>query len=53
MKKEKLMLDINKSIDFTTLTDFVAAGLPKFIFYKLNSDKLKDNLDLFNETKKY
>lgn len=53
MKKERLILDINKSIDSTTLMDLIATGLPRFILNKINRDELKDSTDLFNEIRKY
>lgn len=53
LKKERLVLDINKSIDNKTMIDLIAIGLPGFILNKLNRDKLKDTTDLFNEIRKY
>ena len=52
MKKERLILDINKSIDPKTLIDLIA-GLPEFILNKINRDVLEDSTDLFNEIRKY
>lgn len=53
MRKEKLLLDMRKSIDAGTLVDLVAAGLPEFIFNKIDRETLKDTVDLFNEVSKY
>lgn len=53
MRKERLILDINKSIDSTTLIDLIATGLPEFILNKINRDELKDSTDLFNEIRRY
>lgn len=53
MKKERLILDMNKSIDPTTLIDLIATGLPGFILNKINRDELKVSTDLFNEIRKY
>ena len=53
LKKERLILDINKSIDSTTMVDLIATGLPGFILNKLNRDELTDTTALFNEIRKY
>lgn len=53
MKKEKLILDINKSTDTQTIIDHIAIGLPEFVLNRINRDDLKDSTDLFNEIKKY
>lgn len=53
MRKEKLLLDMRKSIDAGTLVDLVAAGLPEFILNKIDRETLKDTVDLFNEVSKY
>ena len=53
MKKDRLILDINKSIDPKTLIDLIATGLPEFILNKINRDDLEDSTDLFNEIRKY
>ena len=53
MKKERLILDVNKSIDSKTLIDLIATGLPEFTLNKINRDDLKDSTDLFNEIRKY
>lgn len=53
IKKERLILDINKSIDPKTMVDLIATGLPGFILNKLNRDELNDTTDLFTELRKY
>lgn len=53
MKKEKLLLDMRRSIDTGTLVDLIAAGLPEFILNKINREALNDTVDLFNEVSKY
>ncbi|XP_069363441.1 uncharacterized protein [Maniola hyperantus] len=53
IKKERLILDINKSIDPKTMTDLIATGLPGFILNRLNRDELNNTTDLFNEIRKY
>ncbi|XP_043492264.1 uncharacterized protein LOC122517772 isoform X1 [Polistes fuscatus] len=53
LKKQRLILDINKSIDSKTMVDLIATGLPRLILNKLNRDKLNDTTDLFKEIRKY
>lgn len=53
IKKERLILDINKLIDSKTIIDLIATGLPGFILNKLNRDELNTTTDLFNEIRKY
>lgn len=53
MKKEKLLLDMRRSIDAGTLVDLVAAGMPEFVLSKLDRETIKDTIDLFNEISKY
>lgn len=53
MRKEKLLLDMRRTIDTGTLVDLVAAGLPEFILNKIDREGLKDTVDLFNEVSKY
>lgn len=48
LKKERLLLEINKSIDKPTLIDLIATGLPNFISDKIDRDVLKETSDLFN-----
>lgn len=53
IRKEKLLLDMRRSIDNGTLVDLIAAGLPEFILNKIDREYLKDTVDLFNEVSKY
>lgn len=53
IRKEKLLLDMRRSIDTGTLIDLVAAGLPEFVLNKIDREVLKDTVDLFNEVRKY
>lgn len=48
LKKEKLLLEINSSIDKSLLIDMIACGLPNFITDKIDRQKLKEVDDLFN-----
>lgn len=48
LKKEKLMLEVNKSIDTNTLIDLIATGLPNFIADKIERNNLRETKDLFN-----
>lgn len=48
LKKERLLLEINKSMDTTTLIDLIATGLPNFISDKIDRNSLKQSEDLFN-----
>ncbi|XP_045450760.1 uncharacterized protein LOC123659597 [Melitaea cinxia] len=49
IKKERLMLEIRKTIDHGTLIDIIAAGLPDFITERINKEEVKHTSDLFNE----
>lgn len=53
IKKEKLLLDMRRSIDAGTLVDLIAAGLPEFVLNKIDREALKDTIDLFNEVSKH
>lgn len=53
MKKEKLLLDMNKNIDTETLIALITVGLPEFIMNKIDKDKIEDSTDLFNEIRKH
>lgn len=48
LKKERLLLEINKSIDKPTLIDLIVTGLPNFIADEINRNDLKETEDLFN-----
>lgn len=49
IKKEKLLLEVRKSIDKGTLIDLIAAGLPNFICDKIDRESLTETEDLYNE----
>lgn len=53
IRKEKLLLDMRRSIDTGTLVDLIAAGLPEFILNRIDREALTDTVDLFNEVSKY
>ncbi|XP_063834848.1 uncharacterized protein LOC135084836 [Ostrinia nubilalis] len=48
LRKEKLLLEVNKTIDKPTLIDLIATGLPNFIADKIDRGSLKNVEDLFN-----
>lgn len=48
LKKERLLLEINKSMDKPTLIDLIAMGLPNFIVDRIDRNNLKETEDLFN-----
>ena len=48
LKKEKLLLEINKSMDTSTLINLIAIGLPNYIADKIDREKIKTTTDLFN-----
>ncbi|XP_061704763.1 uncharacterized protein LOC133516067 [Cydia pomonella] len=52
IKKEKLLLDMRRSIDAGTLVDLIASGLPEYIINKIDREILNDTVDLFNEVSK-
>ncbi|CAG4981813.1 unnamed protein product [Colias eurytheme] len=52
LKKEKLLLEINKSIDKITLIDLIATGLPSFIVDNIDRNSLKEIKDLFNSIRR-
>ncbi|XP_018396891.1 PREDICTED: uncharacterized protein LOC108778173 [Cyphomyrmex costatus] len=49
LKKEKLLLEVNKAIDTCTLIDLMAVGLPEFIINRIDRQKLRETEDLFRE----
>lgn len=53
IKKERLLLDMNKDIDSKTLTTLIAIGLPEFIMNKIDKEQCQDSTTLFNEVRKY
>ncbi|XP_061704414.1 uncharacterized protein LOC133515838 [Cydia pomonella] len=48
IKKERLLLEINKRMDKSTLIDLIAIGLPIFVADRLDREDLKETEDLFN-----
>lgn len=48
LKKERLLLEINKLIDTQTLIYLIATGLPNFIMDRIDRESLKEVNDLFN-----
>ncbi|XP_073955235.1 uncharacterized protein [Choristoneura fumiferana] len=48
LKKERLLLEINKTMDKPTLIDLIATGLPNFVADKIDRKNLKAAEDLFN-----
>lgn len=53
MRKERLLLDMNKEIDAKTLVALIAVGLPPFIMNKIDKELCKDSTKLFNEIRKH
>lgn len=49
LKKERLLLEVNKTMDKTTMIDLIATGLPNFITDKIDRDNLRETEDLFNK----
>lgn len=49
IKKERLLLEVRKTIDQGTLIDIIAAGLPDFITDRINKEEVVHTKDLFNE----
>jgi len=49
IKKEKLLLEVRKSIDTGTLIDLIAFGLPNFISDRIDRETLNETADLYNE----
>ena len=49
MKKERLLLEVNKNIDTNTLVDLIAVGLPNFVSNLIDRETLKSTHDLYNE----
>lgn len=49
LKKEKLLLEVRKSIDNGTLIDLIATGLPNVVADRIDREKLKKTEDLYNE----
>lgn len=53
IKKEKLLLEMRRSMDMGTMIDLIAAGLPEFILNKIKREEIEDTVSLFNELSKY
>lgn len=53
LKKERLLLDVNKDMDMYTLIALIVTGLPNFVMNKLNRDELNNTTYLFNEIRKH
>ena len=49
IKKEKLLLEVRKTIDEGTLIDIIAAGLPDFITDRINQEEITHTKNLFSE----
>ncbi|XP_044745287.1 uncharacterized protein LOC123307135 [Coccinella septempunctata] len=49
LKKEKLLLEVRKSIDTGTLIDLIAFGLPNYVADKIDREILRETEDLYNE----
>lgn len=53
VRKERLLVEMNKSMDTKTLIDLIAVGLPTHILNRIDRETLKETEDLFNELNKY
>lgn len=51
-RKERLLLEINKTIDNDTLINLIVLGLPENIINKLDKESLNSTTDLFSEITK-
>ncbi|GBP89006.1 hypothetical protein EVAR_36600_1 [Eumeta japonica] len=49
VKKERLLLEVRKTMDEGTLIDIIADGLPDFITDRINKEDILHTKDLFNE----
>lgn len=49
LKKEKLLLEVRKSIDTGTLIDLIALGLPNYLTDKIDRETIHETEDLYNE----
>lgn len=52
LKKEKLLLEIRKSMDTETLIDLIVVGLPNYVSDKIDRGTLEETKDLYNEINK-
>lgn len=53
VKKERLLLEVRKSMDTGTVIDLIAIGLPRYILNKIERENLKSQEDLFTELSKH
>lgn len=51
IRKEKILLEMDSTINKSTLIDLIAVGLPSFITDRVDRKKIKETKDLFNEVK--
>lgn len=52
IKKEKLLLEVRKTIGQGTLIDLIAVGLPDFVTDGINKEEILETKYLFNEVGK-
>ena len=52
-KKERLILEVNKTIDDLAMINLIAIGLPEEILNKIDRESLKNTTQLFTEINKY
>lgn len=51
LKKEKLLLEMDKSIDNKMMINLIAVGLPDSVTNKISKSEIKETKDLFNSLK--
>ncbi|PZC85938.1 hypothetical protein B5X24_HaOG214303 [Helicoverpa armigera] len=49
LKKEKLLLEVRKTIDTGTLIDLIASGLPNYVVDKIDREAVQETEDFYNE----
>jgi len=49
LKKERILLEVNKSLKKQLLIDLIAVGLPSYICDRINRNSLEETEDFFNE----
>lgn len=49
LKKEKLLLEVRRSIDTGTIIDLIAFGLPNYVADRIDRETLQETEDLYNE----
>lgn len=52
LKKEKLLLEVRKTVDTGTIIDLIAFGLPNYVADKIDKETLQRTEDLYNEIRK-